>query len=282
MDILTIATSPWFRDLAGIILYLVFVFAYRRLFGNRGLVLLVVSSVVLFSLFVLNPISQLIASILIVAFAVGAEITARRRPRYQAAKVLLEGQFIRRGLTPPEAAVILERPFKTTARLIVLGLIKKEITEVKSYSPFIVEVAEDLRTRGRDLSGQEKTVYRQKQAAKLDQIITPFEDQALEVLEANGGKPLAEIDFTIIEKSMVAHTFERMQGHELEQTRAYYTKLVQRAQVEIRSATGKNLRGQNAVDWNYEWVLLDETVDATTLNGNLPLPSWLQSDNRSG
>jgi hypothetical protein len=258
------------------ILFLVFMFAYRRLFGNGGFVILVVSSMVVLCLLILSPISQLITSMLIVAFAVGAEIFVRRRPRYEPAKVLLEGQFIRRGLTPPEAAVILERPFKTTVLLVVLGLVKKGIVEVSSISPLVVELVADLRTRGRDLAGQEKTAYRQQAAARLDQIITPFEDQTLEILEANAGEPLTEIDFTILEKPLIAYTFERMQGHELEQTRAYYAKLVERAKVEIRSASGKNLRGQNAVDWNFEWVLLDEDLDAAALNGDLPWPSWLR------
>src|SRR5690606_39237583 len=62
-----------------------------------------------------------------------------RRMEYLPPSLAVEGVEVRRGLTAPEAAILLEQPLNKVLSLIAFGLIRKNALRVLSREPLRVE-----------------------------------------------------------------------------------------------------------------------------------------------
>ena len=93
-----------------------------------------------------NPASVLLAlPLAVVVVTVNEWTLSRRKQRYLPAIAQVEGGGIKRGLTAPEAAVILELPLNKVLTLIIFGLLEKGAIRQINDTPLEVEVTQEFR-----------------------------------------------------------------------------------------------------------------------------------------
>lgn len=267
-----------FRLAASLIFFSVFGWLFFRISRGSGKVIFFLLSLVLIALFWLAPIIQVIAwlGLGILLFWDGLRRRSDR-PGYLPASAVVEGGGIKRGLTPPEAAIVLEMPLSRVLAVVLTGLLKKGVLELVSESPLILRVARDFQARRAAPDIQGRNAYRRMAAQKLNVLIHPFEEPFLELLEEKEGQPLSMLNFTAPVRALLRHTARRMGGYDLVGTREYYRKHLGRARHDVALAA-EELRAQiktgneaqvsrdktsNAyrlLEQHLEWVLLDERL----------------------
>lgn len=172
----------------------------------------------------------------------------RARKTYLPPIVSVEGGGIKRGLSAPEAAVLLELPLGRVLTLAVFGMLKKGLLSVAQHEPLSVRVRDELAVR--------EPAKRRKAAAQLGAVIHKYEHAFLDAVIAHSGLSVELVDFTDAMKGLVEHVAERMTGWDLKETRAYYAQLVERAWT-AASSIGELEHRTQAVDRNLEWLLMD-------------------------
>jgi hypothetical protein len=177
---------------------------------------------------------------------------------YQPAVARIEGGGIKRGLTVPEAAVVLGRPLNVTMTLVIFEMLRKGFLRQLSATPLVVEVAEAFRTRGSGLSAHARGEQRRKAAQKINSALHKYEEPFLELIESQPGTPVAELDFGVAVQPLVRYVASRVGGFNLEDTRAYYRLLVERAPREARSDGKLTFERQKVFDRNFGMVLLGD------------------------
>jgi hypothetical protein len=163
----------------------------------------------------------------------------------------VEGGGIKRGLTAPEAAALLERSPGQLISLVLFGLMKKGVLRVIVDDPLTVEVDEAFRgTRHERLAA----------ASRRSVVLHRYEHRFVEELVAGGGV-VSLIDFSEALKGLVEHAAGRLAGFDLDETRAYYRQIVDRAWKEAESLGEVEARDR-LVDQRLEWLLLDSAYGA--------------------
>lgn len=280
--------SPGARWTVGILTLVLFGVVYFRFTGGTGGSLFVILSIAAVVLFIYSPGWQLASLPIVLVLLIVNEWAMRRRPRgYMPPIAYVEGGGIKRGLTAPEAACLLELPLGRVLGLVIFGLLKKGILRHVSDDPLAVEVVEDFRFEGRSApataSPQKEGVveaagapsrstsadasaaapaetppaFYRRVAQEKGVILHTYEYPFLAILEAHPGQPVEKIDFGPALRSLVERTAERMKGFDLEQTKEYYRWVVRRA-VEQAAAIGEIQQRQEHLDRQFEWVLIDD------------------------
>ncbi len=121
-----------------------------------------------------------------IIFVVIRAISRAFKPDYLPPIAQVEGGGIKRGLTAPEAAVLLELPLTKVLGPIVFGMLEKKLVRQTRVGPFTVEVEEAYRTAGReDLTDDEaRSRYRREVARQKGTVIHQYEDPLLDVIES--------------------------------------------------------------------------------------------------
>lgn len=172
---------------------------------------------------------------------------SRRQSTYLPAIAQVEGGGIKRGLTAPQAAVLLELPLGKVLTLVMFGLLKKGLVTMVSADPLTVEVNEEYRvSRGK----------RKKIASRAGIVIHNYEQPFLDRLIGNRGTPVEQIELQEPLKSLVVGTAGRMRGFDLSDSQEYYQRIVQRAWREAEAIGELDARTE-AVDRNFDWMMLD-------------------------
>ena len=177
---------------------------------------------------------------------------------YRPAVARIEGGGIKRGLTPPEGAVVLGRPLNVTLTLVIFEMLRKGFLRQIAATPLLVEVAEDFRTQGSGLSAQARGDKRRLAAQAIKATLHLYEEPFLEIIEANPGVPVNKLDLGVAVQPMVRYVVGRVGGYSLEETRAYYRLIIERAPREARSDGKLTFERQKVFDRNFGWVLLGE------------------------
>ncbi len=160
----------------------------------------------------------------------------KRKSKYLPAIAAVEGGGIKRGLTAPEAAVLLELPVNKVVTLILFGMLKKgSIQQASTNPPRITQV--------------------NKPPAEL--ILQPYEREALKVLN---GRPMNQIDFAPVIKNLIDSVSVKMKGFDLSDTQDYYKQIISRAWVEAKSI-GDVETWQKTMDEKIDWMILDPNFD---------------------
>ncbi len=180
-------------------------------------------------------------------FAWNERVLWRRKSSYLPAIAQVEGGGIKRGLTAPQAAVLLELPLGKVLTLVIFGMLKKGLVTMTSAEPLTVRVAEGYR-------GSRK--QRTKAASKAGVVIHNYEHPFLYLLARNEGTPIEAIRMQVPLKELVETTAKRMEGFDVSQTVAYYRRIVERAWREAESIPKVELR-TDAVDRNLDWMMID-------------------------
>ena len=177
----------------------------------------------------------------------------RRKLKYFPPAVTVEGVGIKRGLTAPEAAMVLELPLNKVITMILFGLMKK------GY----------VRTEG---NGTPK-IFEIENIEKPD--LRKYEEEFLACLKEDG-----KLDKTKLKKAMIAMikaTNKKLKGFSRRETKDYYKNIVDLAWRHVSSAKTPELLGEEWSD-KLEWILMDkkydERMEETFTGRDIVIPRW--------
>jgi hypothetical protein len=192
----------------------------------------------------------------------------RRKSGYLPAMATVEGGGIKRGLTAPQAAVLLELPLGKVLTLVVFGLLKKGLVTMTSENPLTVEVVKDYRVPSK---------IRKKKASEAGIVVHHYEHPFLDLLIGKSGTPVNRIKMQDALKSLVVATANRMKGFDLSDSTEYYQRIIQRAWREAEAIGEIDLR-TDAVNRNIDWMMIDpnwgERLDHWGSRGFHYYPHW--------
>lgn len=198
----------------------------------------------------------------------------RRRARYMPALVSTEGGGIKRGLTAPEAAALLELPIGKVLGLVVFGLLKKNIVRQVAGDGLRVETAPAFALGPRPVESEEAQRRRRAAAQEAGTIVHGYEHPFLDVIDAHPGEDLKTLDFGAALKGLVERLAQRLKGFDVEESREYYRYVVRRALREARSI-GEIEQRRRYLDDHLDWVLIDDdSPELLTQPGLSYWPRW--------
>ncbi|MCI0396389.1 MAG: hypothetical protein L0332_28040 [Chloroflexi bacterium] len=249
--------NPGTRFFLGAITVVLLAFAFLRFSGGTGFTLLVIAAFLLVWLLANSVGSVLLALPAMALLAVFNERSlSRRKRRYLPAIAQVEGGGIKRGLTAPEAAALLELPLNKVLTLVIFGLLEKGVVRPVADTPLEVRVNPEFETTGKT-KAEERRAHRRQVAQKLGAVVRDYEHDFLDVLEKSPGRALQEIDFSGPMKELLQQTADRIKGFDLSDTQDYYRKIIKRALEEARRI-GEIPEREKFLDRHMQWLLMND------------------------
>jgi hypothetical protein len=173
--------------------------------------------------------------------------------------------------------VLLGRPINVALTLVIFEMLRKGFLRQTKGTPLQVEVVEAFRTHGSGLSLQERGERRRKAAQAINASLHKYEEPFLELIEANPGKPVREIDLGVAVQPLVRYVAGRVGGYSLEETRAYYKLIIDRAPKEARSDGKLTFDRERIFNRNFGWVLLGpDFVSVLDQKDYSYVPVWMK------
>lgn len=272
----------WFREstpvrvVAGIVFLVLFGILFFRFTGGTGMTVYVVLSAVAVFTFCLSPGLHLL-SLPIVAVLVGVHewYLRYRKVSYMPPIAEVEGGGIKRGLTAPEAAVLLELPLGRVLGLVIFGMLKKGLLHQVGAEPLVVAVDEAFLLRKEELfeSRKEQARFYRNAGQKQGVVAHKYEHGFLWLLEKNPGKPVRELNFAVPMKRLIERVVARMKGFDVSDTKEYYQSIIRRA-VRQASSIGDIAQREKAIDRDFEWILVDDDYPTVFTTGHPYRPIW--------
>ncbi len=232
----------------GILLMLIAAFF---LFATRGTgcsVLLVLLGVTVFIMFQSPHLHLALWPILLVVAVAYYLGVYRRKPRYLAALASVEGGRICRGLTPPEAAILMDTPMDRVLAMIFTSLLDKGAVRATSSDPLQIEPAG---------SRPSPNVVELPDGRRVS--LEPYEVGFVERLEGPPG-PLAEKPFQKPIERLIGLVRYKMTGFDVEATREYYRRVVDRAWQQIEGEP-RNAQKDALAQRHINWLALSDDYD---------------------
>jgi hypothetical protein len=234
-----------------------FGFLFFRFSGNTGWALFFILGAGFVFLTFLSAGILLLAFIpLIPLLGVNEFYLRKRRGSYLPPIAQVEGGGIKRGLTAPEAAVILEQPVNKVLMLVIFGMLKKGILKQTQAEPLMVEVASEFRTSDKK-TAKERADQRIKAAQQRGVVLHPYEHPFLDTIESKPRIPINNIDFSQPMKELITHAASRVKGFDLSDTQDYYRSIIRRA-VQEAEEIGDIEQREQKLDRNLEWLLMGD------------------------
>ncbi|HEX7502474.1 MAG TPA: hypothetical protein VF451_03555 [Acidobacteriota bacterium] len=156
----------------------------------------------------------------------------RRMGQYLPPRVGIESGGIKRGLTPPEAALLQELPLPRVLLLVIFGMLKKDALAIKEVA------AKDFRFQ-----------YKKKDGLELQEYETAF-STAIDKEE--------RLDKTALRKmftDMIAALQKKMAGFSRRETNMYYQSIMNKAWDQVKNCSRDRLPAELAE--SMEWLALD-------------------------
>ncbi len=208
----------------------VFTYIFVRVTGGTGWTLWFIAAAGLVFLFLRWPLSLLVAFLPLFAVLYLVERKRRRRKLpYLPPIAQVEGGGIKRGLTAPEAAALLEMPLNKVLTLIIFGLLKKGVLRQTGDEPFQVEVIPEFQAAPGKANLEQRQQTRKRAAQQAGIVLHTYEQRYLDALEDKPDTPLQKIDFGEAMDWFLASVARRMKGFDLSDTQEYYQAIVRRA-----------------------------------------------------
>ncbi len=280
--------AKWFNDNPGVrfmillVAILLFTFLFFRFSGGTGFSVFVVLGGGIFLLLLAASILSLVAIPALVILIIINENNLKSRKAgkktYLPPIAQVEGGGIKRGLTAPEAAVLLEMPLNKVLTLVIFGLLEKGVLEQTEASPLQVEVADDYRTlNDKSLKNStQRAKHRYKVAQANGTVIHKYEHPFLETLEAHPDKPVQALDFSSPMKALITGTASKMKGFDLSDTQDYYRRIIDRAWKKAESIEEVPER-EKFLDRYFPWVILNNDYPTVmTHRGYHYWPRWVR------
>ena len=182
----------------------------------------------------------------------GIRNARKRRMKYLPPEVSVEGVGIKRGLTAPEAGILLEMPLDKVLTMILFGLIKKGALEVVSRSP--------------------QLKFKVLDAGPADQ---PYEKTFLASLDKQGLAPEAKLQALMID--FIKETNAKLKGFSRKETIAYYKSIVSQAWQQVTAAQTPELKTKE-LEEQFDWMSMDPAYNDRMRSqygmGDVFLPRW--------
>jgi hypothetical protein len=246
--------SPGTRIIVGVLMLLVALLFFMRFTGFTGWSVFIFCAGAAGVLFFFSPVAQLYAIPIVVVVAGLLEWRTQKRKRtYLPPIASVEGGGIKRGLTAPEAAVLLELPLGRVLTLVIFGMLRKGLITQKALKPLTVELAPAI-------AQAKKHKARRRAAAHAGLVIHGYEHAFIDAIQDSRGLAVNETDFGIAMKKLVEHVAERVLGFDVDETRKYYRYQIQRAWTEAETIGELDMRTKK-VDEKLEWLLMDDDYD---------------------
>jgi len=167
---------------------------------------------------------------LLIYFAVRSN--RRRMSLYLPPRIGIESGGIKRGLTPPEAALLQELPLPKVLLLVIFGLLKKEKLSIREVS------AKDFRFHAENREGLELQEYETSFIAAIDKE--------------------ERLDKTALRKlftDMIAALQKKMAGFSRRETNMYYVSIMNKAWDQLKNCPKEKLPAELAE--SLAWLALD-------------------------
>lgn len=277
--------NPTTRFILGAVVMIMFAFLFFRFSGGTGFSLFAILGGGILLLLFISPISALVAPVIVaplIAFNEGS--LKKKRKTYLPAIAQVEGGGIKRGLTAPEAGVLIEMPLNKVLTLVLFGLLEKGVIEVTKDDPLTVEVAQDFQVLSNKAlnTAKDHRQQRRKVAQEKGTIIHAYEDGYLTLIERNHGKAVRDIDFSKPTELLIKATAAKMKGFDLSDTQEYYRRVIDRA-MEQASALGEVEAREQYLDKYLPWVMMNDNYPTVlTHRGYSYWPVWARGPRPSG
>ncbi|MBN2391854.1 MAG: hypothetical protein JXR84_14095 [Anaerolineae bacterium] len=277
--------NPTTRFILGAVAMIMFAVLFFRFSGGTGLsVFAILGGGILLLLFI-SPISALIAPVIAAPLVVLNESSLKKkRKTYLPAIAQVEGGGIKRGLTAPEAGVLVEMPLNKVLTLVLFGLLEKGVIEVKKEEPLTVAVTPDFQVLSNKSlnSAKEQRLHRRRIAQEKGTIIHAYEDAYLTVIEQHHGKAVRNIDFSKPTEMLIKATAAKMKGFDFSDSQEYYRRVIDRA-MEQASALGEVEAREQYLDKYLPWVMMNDNYPTVlTHRGYNYWPVWVRGSRPAG
>lgn len=214
---------------------------FEWLYAILGILVAVVPCIVVVGIFIA----------VISAAAIGAK---KRTMEYLPPSISIEGHGIKRGLTPVEAALLMQQPTDKILTMILFSVLKKKGAEVTTRDPLDIKLSEPL---PEGLYDYEKDFLA---------AFTPDKQKAAK------RKALQELMVNLV-KSVGS----KMKGFSRKETIAYYQDIMKKAWTQVESADTPEVKSTK-YDEVMDWTMLDKDFEDKTKDvfrtGPVFLPDW--------
>jgi hypothetical protein len=252
--------SPQARIICGLIFLVLFAILFFRFSGGTGFSVFFILSGLACICFYFSPGWHLISlPAVVVLIGLNEWLLGKRKMHYMPPIAQVEGGGIKRGLTAPEAAVLLELPVAKVLALVIFGMLKRGVLRQVSADPLTVAVDDEFQLKSDSLltDEQQRTQFYRDVGQKKGVVVHTYEQPFLFLLQKNPGKAVKNIDFGAPMRQLIAGAAGRMAGFNLRETQDYYRSIIKRA-AEQAAAIGDIPQRQDTVDRNFEWILMDD------------------------
>lgn len=277
--------NPNTRLILGVGVMIMFAVLFFRFSGGTGLSVFVILGAGIVFLLIVSPILALIAPVIIAPLIVVNESTLKKkRKTYLPAIAQVEGGGIKRGLTAPEAGVLIEMPLNKVLTLVLFGLLEKGVIEATKDDPLTVEVTPDYRVLADSTLTAEKARRQQRRqiAQAKGTVIHNYEDGYLTLIEQHHGKAVRDIDFGKPTETLIKATVAKMKGFDLSDSQEYYRRVIERA-MEQAASLGEIEAREQYLDKYLPWVMMNDSYPTVlTHRGYNYWPVWVRGSRPTG
>ncbi len=202
------------------------------------------------------------------------------KPNYLPPIAEVEGGGIKRGLTAPESAALLELPLNKVLMLVLFGMLEKGLVRVHEAEPLTVLVAEAFETADKPHLQDDpaaRSAYRRDVARRRGTIIHKYEDPFLDLLEEHAGDAVNTLPVVDAMKTLVDGVAAKMQGFSLTETREYYQRVIERAMAQA-AELGEVEARQDYLDKYLPWVMMNPNYRPVVTVGRYHYwPRWART-----
>jgi len=167
----------------------------------------------------------------------------RRKRSYLPAMATVEGGQIRRGLAPPEAAVLTEQPLDRVLSMVIFGMLRKGVASIVAEDPFTVQAEGEQAGDAPNLiklgGGRQVTIH-------LYEVL--FWERL-----RGAQQPVSQINFDKELRALITLVRSKMTGFDVDRTREYYRRIVERAWRQVSAAVNVE-RKNDLADRHFGWL----------------------------
>lgn len=174
----------------------------------------------------------------------------KRKLQYMPPKIAMEGNGIKRGLTPVEAGILMEQPMDKLLTMMLFSTVKKGAAIVESKDPLKLTIT-----------------------SPVPQDLLPYEIEFLRAFEKQQPREqkLALQDMMV---NLVKSVSEKMKGFSRKETIAYYDSIMKQAWQQIQQAGTPEVKSQ-VYDQVMDWTMLDPQYNQRTQEALGPTPIFM-------
>ena len=200
--------SPQARWTCGAIFLVLFAILFFRFSGGTGFSVFFILSGLACICFYFYPGWHLISMpVVVVLIGLNEWLLGERKMHYMPPIAQVEGGGIKRGLTAPEAAVLLELPVAKVLGLVIFGMLKKGILRQTGADPLSVAVNDNFQLKAESDQSpptkEQHTQFYRDAAQKNGIVVHSYEEPFLFLLENNPGKPVKDINFGVPMRQLI-------------------------------------------------------------------------------